>query len=132
MSSTPERQVMLLTVVDSMTAELARQNLEDAGIPAVIEMVRETEFGDARGNWDRAGPVNLFVPESALERAREALRTAGSPADLEPLVKSGALGSQAIESPSEARGWARSSSFAWLLIAVFVVVLLFELIRRVR
>ena len=130
MSSTPERQVMLLTVVDSMTAELARQNLEDAGIPAVIEMVRETEFGDARGNWDRAGPVNLFVPASALERAREALRTSGSPADLEPLVKSGALGSQAIEAPPEARTPAKGASFAWLLIVLFVALLIGVLLRH--
>ena len=116
---------MLLAAVDPASADLARQNLEEAGIPAVIE----DEFGLPGWEW-KNGAVNLFVPASAFERAREVLRTAGSPADLAPLVASGALGARAIEAPPTARTPAKDSSLAWLLIVLFVALVIGVLLRQ--
>ena len=113
-------QTLLLAAVDEMTANLARQDLDEASIPALVEAT-----GDVPP-YDGVGPrsFNLYVPTSALERAREVLENVGGPADLVPLVKSGALGTQAIETPPPAAKSMPISPFAWIVLAVLAAIAL--------
>ena len=76
MPKEPAALALLLESVDSVTVELARGLLEEAGIPFVTRGpdFDMAEFG--RVAHDALRGTNLFVPASALERARELLREA--------------------------------------------------------
>ena len=76
MTSTREEHALLLDTVPKVTADLACQVLEAAGIPSLLHGpdFDVAELGSAAHDTLRGASV--FVPKSALEQARKALADA--------------------------------------------------------
>jgi hypothetical protein len=75
-SSSSGRQVRVASAQTAMEAEMIQGLLSEHGIPSLLK--RPYGFGSSYAMLG-AGPHQVFVPEAAAERAREALEgTPGS------------------------------------------------------
>lgn len=72
----PAKKALLLDTVDKVTADLARNLLETAGIPVIMDSpdFDIAELGVAAHGMLRG--MSVYVPASALERSREILEEA--------------------------------------------------------
>ncbi len=122
---------LVLAGIDEPTLEIAKQYLEEAGIPALLD--REQASLGVLGRVASLGQLRLFVPKGMKERADAVLRELrGQSQELDRLVQAGLVPGAELADEPENGGMRISRETLALIAAVALAALALALWLALR